>query len=76
MKYLEQALAIDPEGDSLHAPLATAYRGLGQLDKARPHFGSGRIATCAGLGDGHVRWLVLAAWSGGWAAWRRGGGLW
>ena len=38
-KYLEQALAIDPEGESLHAPLATAYRGLGQLDKARPHIG-------------------------------------
>jgi tetratricopeptide (TPR) repeat protein len=39
VKYLEQALAIDPEGESLHAPLATAYRGLGQLDKARPHIG-------------------------------------
>jgi tetratricopeptide (TPR) repeat protein len=39
VKYLEQALAIDPEGDSLHAPLATAYRGLGQLGKARPHIG-------------------------------------
>ena len=38
-KYLEQALAIDPEGESLHAPLAAAYRGLGQLDKARPHIG-------------------------------------
>ena len=29
------ALAIDPEAESLHAPLATAYRGLGQLDKAQ-----------------------------------------
>jgi tetratricopeptide (TPR) repeat protein len=37
--YLEQALAIDPEGESLHAPLAAAYRGLGQLDKAQPHIG-------------------------------------
>ncbi|HUK34549.1 MAG TPA: tetratricopeptide repeat protein [Vicinamibacterales bacterium] len=37
--YLEQALTIDPEGESLHAPLAAAYRGLGQLDKARPHIG-------------------------------------
>jgi tetratricopeptide (TPR) repeat protein len=37
VKYLEDALAIDPEADSLHAPLATAYRGLGQLDKAQPH---------------------------------------
>src|SRR5215472_2449627 len=39
VKYLEEALTIDPEGESLHAPLATAYRGLGQLDKARPHIG-------------------------------------
>lgn len=40
--YLEQALTIDPEGESLHAPLAAAYRGLGQLDKARPHIGQWR----------------------------------
>jgi tetratricopeptide (TPR) repeat protein len=37
VKYLEDALAIDPEAESLHAPLATAYRGLGQTDKAQPH---------------------------------------
>jgi tetratricopeptide (TPR) repeat protein len=37
VKYLEEALAIDPEAESLHAPLATAYRGLGQPDKAQPH---------------------------------------
>jgi tetratricopeptide (TPR) repeat protein len=36
-RYLEEALAIDPEAESLHAPLATAYRGLGELDKAQPH---------------------------------------
>jgi tetratricopeptide (TPR) repeat protein len=36
---LEQALAIDPEAEGLHAPLAAAYRGLGQIDKARPHIG-------------------------------------
>jgi tetratricopeptide (TPR) repeat protein len=36
-KYLEEALVIDPEAESLHAPLAAAYRGLGQLDKAQPH---------------------------------------
>ena len=35
----EQALAMDPEAESLHAPLAAAYRGLGELDKARPHIG-------------------------------------
>ena len=37
VKYLEDALAIDPEAESLHAPLAAAYRGLGQLDNAQPH---------------------------------------
>jgi tetratricopeptide (TPR) repeat protein len=37
VKYLEDALAIDPEAESLHAPLAIAYRGLGQPDKAQPH---------------------------------------
>ncbi len=37
VKYLEEALAIDPEAESLHAPLATAYRGLGEPDKAQPH---------------------------------------
>ena len=26
-----------PEAESLHSPLAMAYRGLGQLDKAAPH---------------------------------------
>jgi tetratricopeptide (TPR) repeat protein len=36
-RYLEEALAIDPEAESLHAPLAAAYRGLGELDKAQPH---------------------------------------
>ncbi len=42
VKYLEDALAIDPDADSLHAPLAAAYRGLGQLEKARPHIGQWR----------------------------------
>jgi tetratricopeptide (TPR) repeat protein len=37
VKYLEEALAIDPTADSLHSPLAIAYRGLGELDKAEPH---------------------------------------
>jgi tetratricopeptide (TPR) repeat protein len=37
VKYLEDALAVDPDAQSLHSPLAIAYRGLGQLDKAEPH---------------------------------------
>ncbi len=39
VKYLEQALTIDPEAEGLHAPLAAAYRGLGQIDRAKPHIG-------------------------------------
>jgi tetratricopeptide (TPR) repeat protein len=37
VKHFEDALAIDPGSESLHAPLAMAYRGLGELDKAAPH---------------------------------------
>src|SRR5581483_5930373 len=37
VKYLEDALALDPDAESLHAPLAAAYRGLGQIDRAQPH---------------------------------------
>jgi tetratricopeptide (TPR) repeat protein len=40
--HLEDALQLDPEAESLHAPLAAAYRGLGQLDKAQPHIGQWR----------------------------------
>ena len=36
-RHLEEALALDPDAESLHAPLAVAYRGLGQLEKAEPH---------------------------------------
>ena len=34
---LEEALTIDPAADSLHAPLATAYRELGKRDQAESH---------------------------------------
>ena len=42
VKYLEEGLAMDPDAESLHAPLAAAYRGLGQIEKARPHIGQWR----------------------------------
>ncbi len=35
--YLEDVLARDPEAAGAHYPLATAYRALGQLDKADIH---------------------------------------
>jgi Tfp pilus assembly protein PilF len=34
---LEEALTIDPRALSLHAPLASAYRGLGQIERADSH---------------------------------------
>jgi tetratricopeptide (TPR) repeat protein len=34
---LEEALSIDPRAAGLHAPLASAYRGLGQMDVAQQH---------------------------------------
>jgi len=34
---LERALAIDPREGAIHYPLAMAYRGLGQQDKADAH---------------------------------------
>jgi tetratricopeptide (TPR) repeat protein len=37
VKHLEEALRLDPEAESLHSPLAIAYRSLGALDKAEPH---------------------------------------
>jgi tetratricopeptide (TPR) repeat protein len=36
-RHFEEALTVDPEATSLHAPLAMAYRGLGEPDKAAPH---------------------------------------
>jgi tetratricopeptide (TPR) repeat protein len=45
--YLERALAAEPRALSLHYSLAAAYRGAGQLDRARAHVerrGSGRPA--------------------------------
>jgi tetratricopeptide (TPR) repeat protein len=43
--YLERALAVEPRALGLHYSLAAAYRGSGQLDRARTHLerrGSGR----------------------------------
>ncbi len=45
-EYLERALSVEPRARGLHYPIAMAYRGLGQLDKARAHLhqrGSGML---------------------------------
>ena len=39
VKRLEAALAGTPEANRLHHPLGLAYRGLGDMDKAREHLG-------------------------------------
>jgi tetratricopeptide (TPR) repeat protein len=37
VRHFEEALTIDPGALSLHAPLASAYRGLGRSDRAEAH---------------------------------------
>lgn len=45
-EHLEAALAAAPEADRLHHPLALAYRGLGDLDRARDHLAkAGRVGV-------------------------------
>jgi len=45
-EHLEASLAAAPEADRLHHPLALAYRGLGDMDKARDHLAkAGRVGV-------------------------------
>ena len=37
VEFLERALSVEQQASSLHYPLATAYRRLGELDKADAH---------------------------------------
>jgi tetratricopeptide (TPR) repeat protein len=37
VKYLDDALALGPQATRIHYPLALAYRGLGNRDKAEEH---------------------------------------
>lgn len=37
VEQLEAALELAPEADRLHYPLGLAYRGLGEMDKAKDH---------------------------------------
>ncbi|HWM92171.1 MAG TPA: tetratricopeptide repeat protein [Thermoanaerobaculia bacterium] len=46
VEHLETALAAAPDADRLHHPLAMAYRGLGDVDKAREHLSkAGRVGV-------------------------------
>ena len=37
IEYFQTAISMQPEADSIHYPLAMAYRQIGDLDKAREH---------------------------------------
>lgn len=37
IEYLEKALALVPQANRIHYPLALAYRGLGNMEKAKSH---------------------------------------
>ena len=37
IEYFETAVSMQPEADSIHYPLAMAYRQIGDLEKAREH---------------------------------------
>ena len=37
IEYFETAVSMQPEADSIHYPLAMAYRQIGDLEKARDH---------------------------------------
>ena len=37
IEYFESAVSMQPEADSIHYPLAMAYRQIGDLEKAREH---------------------------------------
>lgn len=44
--HLEAAMAAAPDADRLHHPLGLAYRGLGEMDKARDHLArAGRVGV-------------------------------
>jgi Flp pilus assembly protein TadD len=44
--HLEAALVASPDADRLHHPLGLAYRGLGEMDKARNHLArAGRVGV-------------------------------
>lgn len=44
--HLEAALAAAPDADRLHHPLGLAYRGLGEMEKARDHLAkAGRVGV-------------------------------
>lgn len=43
VRYLEQALKLNPEATEVHYPLAQAYRALGRNELAREHLGRFRL---------------------------------
>ena len=52
VEQLETALEMNPAATVIHYPLAMAYRGLGDLDRARDHMRRGGSRTGAGYAAG------------------------
>ena len=52
VERFEAALAADPSATVIHYPLAMAWRGLGDLDRAREHLGRGGSRSGAGYAAG------------------------
>ncbi|MCE2540199.1 MAG: tetratricopeptide repeat protein [Acidobacteria bacterium] len=52
VERLEAALALDTSATVIHYPLAMAYRGLGDLDRAREHLSRSGSRTGAGYAAG------------------------
>jgi len=63
VEYLERALSIDQRASSVHYPLAMAYRGLGDLEKAETHLrqrGDGKATPTDPLMQEYYRLLQSA----------------
>jgi tetratricopeptide (TPR) repeat protein len=54
IRHYEAALELQPEASRLHVPLGLAYRGLGEIDKAREHLGQAGQAKVM-LSDPYLR---------------------
>lgn len=61
VRHLEQALILDPQASIIHYPLAMAYRGVGELDKADAHLRRRGEARVTALPDPLMEELRRAA---------------
>ena len=55
VQYLEDALTLDPQAAGIHSALATAYRSLGDLDRAGASLRRGTVGGAAAFDFGVIR---------------------